>query len=128
MTLKHDISTQKISTEAAATLRLSRLFPPLEEASTLTVSCPPGDYSAARLAQAVEDVDARLLNLNMTAPDAGRERIEVELRVSHRNPASVARSLERYGFEVTATTSEALYTSPEEAADRVAELLYYINL
>lgn len=110
-------------------MRLGHLFPEVGDTSTLIVSCRPADYSASRLARAVEDVDARLLNLNVTAsdhPDAPG--MEIELRVSHRNPSSVARSLERYGFEVTASSSPSLYATAEEAADRVAELLHYINL
>lgn len=110
-------------------MRLGHLFPPAGDTSTLVVTCRPADYSASRVARAVEDVDARLLNLNVTEPaDPDTSRMEIELRVSHRNAASVARSLERYGFEVIDSSSPSLYASAEETADRVAELLYYINL
>ena len=129
MTLKHDIATQKISSEASATARLNRLFPAVEEASTLIAVCRPADYSASRIAMAVEDADARLLNLNIIAPETDADAMmRVEVRVCHRNPSAVARSLERYGFEVVATSAPSLYTTAEEAADRVAELLHYINL
>jgi len=79
-----------------------RLFPPQQEASELTVRCRRSDYSASLIARAVEDCDAHLLNLNVTAL-SGEEAddLVVDLRINHRNALSVARSLERYGYEVT---------------------------
>lgn len=64
----------------------------------LTVACQRQDYSASRIAHAVEDCDAHLLNLNVTADSPSADIVTVELRVGHRNPTSVARSLQRYGF------------------------------
>lgn len=77
-----------------------RLFPPQPESSELTVECPRIDYSASAIARAVEDADAHLLNLNITADTAAEGCVAVDIRVSHRNAGSVARSLERYGFRV----------------------------
>lgn len=64
--------------------------------------CRRSDYSASLIARAVEDCDAHLLNLNVTAL-SGEEAddLVVDLRINHRNALSVARSLERYGYEVT---------------------------
>lgn len=110
-------------------MRLGHLFPTAGDTSTIIVACRKADYSASRVARAVEDVDAMLLNLNVTEPASPEaSMMEIELRVSHRNPSSVARSLERYGFEVIGSSSPSLYASAEEAAERVAELLHYINL
>ncbi len=100
----------------------------MEEASTLLVSCLPSEYSASRIARAVEDCDAHLVNLNVTT-DGSRldNRVVCELRVSHRNPSSVVRSLERYGYEVVDTDARSLASDPV-TAERVAELLHYLEL
>lgn len=107
---------------------LDRLFPPREESSRLLVSCLPSDYSASRIARAVEDADAHLINLNVTT-DGERldNRVVVELRVSHRSPLAVARSLERYGYEVADVEHDAL-ADDTMASDRLNELMYYIDL
>jgi len=107
---------------------MNRLFPPVDESSTLLVTCRRGDYSASRIARAVEDCDAHLLNLNVTA-DSDRldNRIAVELRVSHRNPLSVARSLERYGYEVE-DFSETNPADDSIIRSRLDELIHYIEL
>ncbi|MDE5725002.1 MAG: hypothetical protein K2H88_00040 [Duncaniella sp.] len=107
---------------------IDRLFPPMEEASTLLLSCLPSDYSASRIARAVEDCDAHLVNLNVTTDGAMLDnRVVCELRVSHRNPSSVARSLERYGYEVVDTDARSL-ASDAVAGERLAELLHYLEI
>ena len=76
-------------------------LPPVEESSTILLACPRGDYSASRIARAVEDCDAHLQT--STLLPARRENFDNRIiaeRVSHRNPESVGRSLERYGYEV----------------------------
>jgi len=114
------------NTDAAASLE--RLFPPVAESSMLTVACRRGDYSASLISRAVEDCDAHLLNLNVTADtDNFDNRIVAELRVSHRNPESIARSLERYGYEVIATEATV---SPDESVMRshYDELMHYLGI
>lgn len=107
---------------------LTRLFPPVEESSTLLLSCRRGDYSASRIARAVEDCDAHLLNLNVTSDtDRFDNRIVVEIRVSHRNPLSVARSLERYGYEVDDFDGSNAADS-ELMRSRLAELMHYLEV
>lgn len=124
MLLKENINPPVLSTAPS----LEQLYPPREEASRLLVSCLPADYSASRVAHAVEDADAHLLNLNVTADGQKLDnRVVMELRVSHRSPLRVARSLERYGFEVIDTDAGALAAEPL-AADRVAELLHYLEI
>lgn len=68
------------------------------------------NYSASAIARAVEDCNAHLLNLNVTADgaipsgyDAGE--VVVDLRVDMRHAMGVIRSLERYGYRVLAATS-----------------------
>lgn len=128
MASKDIISPNEFIPALPAEPSLERLFPPREEASRLLVSCLPSDYSASRLARAVEDADAHLLNLNVTS-DGERldNRVVAELRVSHRSPLAVARSLERYGYEVLDVEHDAL-ADDDLAAQRLNELLHYIDL
>lgn len=96
---------------------LARLFPYNPESSVVTVVCRQSDFAASRMAHAVEDCDAHLLNLNVTAvtdePSAAGCKVPpgcvaVQLRVSHRNPAAVIRSLARYGYTAFADGAEGL--------------------
>lgn len=75
-------------------------FPDNPDSSRLLVGCGAEDYSASRLAHAVEDADARLLNLNVTSLVSPGVDVVVALRIGHRDPSRVVRSLERYGFTV----------------------------
>lgn len=104
------------------------LFPAVGESCELTIECRRSDYSASALARAVEDADAHLLNLNVTArPTSGYDRVAVDLRVSHRNGGSVARSLERYGFTVV-DLREGYDPDAELTRQRFDELLSHFDL
>lgn len=128
MPLKDDILSQNQTLALPAHPELARLFPPVEESSTLLLSCRRGDYSASRIARAVEDCDAHLLNLNVTADtDNLDNRIAIEIRVSHRNPLSVARSLERYGYEVEGFDSASVADN-DLIRSRLAELMHYLEV
>lgn len=118
---------QGASAEARASL-LERLLPGREESSVLLLTCRPTDYSASAIARAVEDCDAHLLNLNVTADTTDDGRAVVLLRVSHRDPSSVARSLERYGFQVADSGSDAVMTSDDDARLRALEVLHYLSV
>lgn len=104
-----------------------RLFPMNEESSEIVVSCYRGDYSASRLAHAVEDADAHLLNLNLTSEVTPQGEIVVDLRVSHRDAMSVVRSLERYGYSVVQVRGHE-ESVDKTLMDRVSELLVHINV
>lgn len=128
MLSKDNILPDELTPALPAEPTLERLFPPMEEASTLLLSCIPSDYSASRIARAVEDCDAHLVNLNVTTDGALLDnRVVCELRISHRSPVSVARSLERYGYEVVDTDSRALASDPV-AGERMAQLLHYLEI
>lgn len=103
------------------------LFPPAPEHCRLLVACPRHAYSASAIARAVEDCDAQVLNLNVTAlPGSGSELI-VEIRANHRSPEAISRSLARYDFEVIdAMASDDNAT--EEMRTRANELLRYLNV
>lgn len=117
----------------AYTPELDRLFPALEQWSVLTVECDNGQYSASRVARAVEDCDAHLINLNVVTPMPAHGPLTLELRADRLNAESIARSLERYGYTVTsAISSDALNdASPDYdsvARRRIGELLRYLEI
>lgn len=118
------------------------LFPPVAESSRLLVACRAEDYSASRIAHAVEDCDAHLLNLNVTSmgyktddefereshsSETGKFPVVFDLRVSHRNPESISRSLERYGYTVLRLQGN---TDPDEEKlrSRIDNLFRYLEI
>ena len=129
MLRKDDTSVQNLTIAPSPAARLDRLFPPVEESSTILLACRRGDFSASRIARAVEDCDAHLINLNVTTDGEayGDSRIVAELRVTHRNPDAVSRSLERYGYEVIGT--EGITAADDNLIrDRYDELMGYLGL
>lgn len=102
---------------------LARLYPPRIESCELTVTCSPDDYSASLIARAVEDCDAHLINLNVTGDPDDAGKVIVEIRVGHRTGHAVARSLARYGYEVTDIRGAAPDIACDVARDRVNELI-----
>ena len=60
------------------------MFPPNHESCCVKVLCGRTDYSASRLARAVEDCDAHLLNLNILATSPSADMVVVLLRVGKR--------------------------------------------
>lgn len=104
---------------------LGHLIAARDDSSMLTIDCAPGDYSASRIARAIEDADANLVDLLSSPAEEGRMR--VTLRVSHSDPSAAARSLERYGFEVTEAHG-AEYADAQIADDRLRALQLYLNV
>lgn len=116
------------------------LFPSVGDSSRLLVGCRREDYSASRIARAVEDCNAHLLNLNVTsfgekssynldnADDFADAKFPVlfDIRVSHRNAESISRSLERYGYTVIGSSSA---DAPDDTtANRISELFRYLEI
>lgn len=135
MTTKDVIATETGSSSLSATadkqLHLATLFPPVGECSELTITCRPGHYSASAIAHAVEDADAHLLNLNVVAGTEPNSPTTVLLRVNHRRGHSVARSLERYGYETVAMQSwsgDNADSSDDVSAYRAAALLRMLDI
>lgn len=107
---------------------IERLFPGNDDSSELTIECTRVNYSASAIARAVEDCNAHLLNLNVTsAPASTADSVVVDLRVSHRNPAAVVRSLERYGYLVTDSDRDDEDPLTLRAREHALELLHYID-
>ncbi len=106
---------------------LTRLFPPLDEFTELTISCRAGQYSASAIAHAVEDADAHLLNLNVVGGTYANSDTTIVIRVNHSRGESVARSLLRYGYEtIEMRGNEGV--PDREMAEKVKELLHYIEV
>ncbi|MDE6085274.1 MAG: hypothetical protein K2G40_02585 [Muribaculaceae bacterium] len=109
---------------------LAVLFPAGTDACELLVACQPDDYSASRLARAVEDCNAHLVNMNLTAVRTISSELVIALRVALINPSSVIRSLERYGFRVISSYAPMGFTdeNEESSRQRAAELLHILEL
>ncbi len=111
------------------TYQLDELYPSHEGSTHLLIGCRRGDYSASRIAHAVEDCDAHLLNLNVMGDEDGAYDMLVDLRVNRLSGEAVARSLERYGFDVIGFSGGE---SPEDDDStlrrRVEELMRYLNV
>lgn len=104
------------------------LMPPLPESSRLVVACYPANFSASVLARAIEDTNAHLVNMNVTARRLDDGRLTVELRTNQRNCSAAARSLERYGYEVIAVDGAESSETESHLRDRAAELLHILEL
>lgn len=107
---------------------MQRLFPFNADASSLKIECRRSDYCASAIARAVEDCDAHLLNLNVTAePASNSDNVVVDLRVSHRNCSAVTRSLERYGYMVHENELTSDDSLVAKARNNALELLHYLD-
>lgn len=98
---------------------LASLIPARDDSSIITLECRPEDYSASKLATAVEDADTHMTDLWTTPGQEGL--IRVTLRVLRNDPSPVVHSLERYGYDVL--ESKGKYNSDAEtSALRLLEL------
>ncbi len=104
------------------------LLPRCSDGCELLVVCQPEAYSASALARAVEDCDAQLLALAVTAMRDAAGRPVVMLRANTRNAAAIERSLERYGYETIFSRGELTENERSEARARVNELLHYLEM
>ena len=111
------------------TYQLGGLYPVHEGASHLLLGCRRDDYSASRIARAVEDCDAHLLNLNMMKDGDNAYDFLVDIRVNRLSGEAVARSLERYGYDVLDfTPGDTSDAEDSTLRRRVEELLRYLNV
>ena len=98
---------------------LGRMIAARDDSSIIALECAPGDYSASRIARAVEDTDAHLVDLWSTPAEGGK--LRVLLRVRREDPSPAVHSLERYGYDVIwSYGSESVDT--DVAAWRLLEL------
>ncbi len=82
---------------------LGKMIAGRDDSSVLTIECEASDFSASRIAMAVEDADVHLVD--MLSRPSGEGMISVTLRVRTDEPSSVMASLRRHGFEVTESAS-----------------------
>lgn len=127
MTIKDYTEIKNSPLKAETEQLFMRRFPHNEESTELTLVVRPADYSASILARAVEDCNANVINLNVTGERSDDGYLVVDLRVDVVNGEAVARSLERYGFEVID------FVSPEDsgfdtARDRANEILRILDI
>ncbi|MDO4320531.1 MAG: hypothetical protein Q4C34_08145 [Bacteroidales bacterium] len=106
--------------------RIEVLFPSNPDSSRLLIGCSYDDFAASRIARAIEDCDARLLNLNVTGLDVPGSQLAVALRVNHRSPDRVARSLERYGYRVISLETDS--ADDDVLRSHYDELMRYLDL
>ena len=98
---------------------LGRMLSPRDDSSLVTVECFPEDYSASRLAHAVEDSDAHLVDLWSVPSDDGK--VRVTMRVRRLDPSATVHSLERYGYDVV-DASGSEYQDATVSLERLMEL------
>lgn len=132
---KHTEKTKKISERvdlgslSAAPLEMSSLFPPRLEACHILIGTGREDFVASRIAHAVEDADANLLNLNVTSLSDSDNSHIVALRVDHRDPQRVARSLERYGYNIVdLALSDRRDGDDDVLRAKINEFIHYISV
>lgn len=107
---------------------LEELFPVTGEESSLLIACRRHDYSASRIARAVEDCDAQLINLNVLGVEMEGVELVVQLRIDRRHSTDVARSLARYGFEILNWSDPQEELHNEVLSERIDHLFRYLDM
>jgi hypothetical protein len=125
--VRNNKTTKDLSAKDSDIIEINRLFPQMEDCSTIVIGCNHIDYSASRIAHAVEDCNAHLLNLNVTSTQHEGVDMVIELRVNCREVTTIARSLTRYGFSII-DFSSSNDASQETLRDRVNKLLHYLEI
>lgn len=115
------------NSESADNQLFIRRYPPMPESSELVVVSHPDNYSAERIARAVEDCDAHLINLNVTRERSEKGDLIIDLRVNCKNSDAIARSLDRYGYDVISMTQEESQED-ETARLRAMEILRLLEI
>lgn len=111
----------------AVSFDLTDLFPSVADSSHILVGTGHEDFMASRIAHAVEDADANMINMNVTGMTSAHDRHIIEIRVNHRDPERVARSLERYGYNILDVKSGDGSTN-EQLTERLDELMHYLSI
>lgn len=114
------------SFDTPTTLSFEELFPPVADELTFTVSAPVADFRVSRLAQAVEDCDARLVNMNITDLGGPSAPVVAEIRVDGQSRERIVRALLGYGYYVDGEIDDNAEIGTFR--DRVNELLLYLDI
>lgn len=114
-----------VVSESSMLEALSRQLSSRDDCSVVEIDCAPADYSASRIACAVEDADVHLVDLLSVPSDGGK--IRVTLRVRCDDPESVVRSLNRYGYDVV-SVAQRLESMPSVSYERLLAVQAMINV
>lgn len=104
---------------------MSRMISARYDCSIIEFECAPADFSASRIAHAIEDTDAHLVDM-LSVPGVD-DTLSVTLRVRCEDPSAAVQSLERYGYNVTSTYSHD-NIMPTAAIERLMALQALINV
>ncbi len=104
---------------------LAKEYSRRDDCAIISLRCAPADYSASRIAMAVEDVGFHLLDLWSGSTSEGLTAVSIRVRCD--DPTMAVHSLERYGFEVTDVYARH-YADAETAAQRLLALQTYLNV
>lgn len=96
-----------------------------DDCSIIIVECTPENFSASKIAHAIEDADAHLFDMISTPTDSGMVRIT--LRIGHIDPSAAIRSIERYEMTVVDAFASN-FKSAEISSQRLHELSVYLNI
>lgn len=117
---------------------LDRLYPSFGDTSRILISCHKSDYSASKIARAVEDADAHILNLNIVtafrdmykiSDENDTDTISVDIRIDRADPTPTIRSLQRYGYNIENVSSAITNDSNTDSIrERINEILHYLEL
>lgn len=126
--IRNNKTTKELVSKDFKTYDIDELYPALEGSSHLLIGCRKSDFSASRIAKAVEDCDAHMLNLNVMRDESMHYDLLADIRINRISGEAVARSLERYGFDVISFSTGSSDSTDSSLQRRVDELLHYINL
>lgn len=104
---------------------------PLHDTSRISLCCDRADYSASRIARAVEDADVHVISLTMSPDPEITDRINVDIRITSPSAMAAVRSLERYGFDVVFFDSphnDDSRTDDDTARRRALEVLRILEM
>lgn len=114
-----------VLTETLLLEGLAKEYSRRDDCAIISLRCAPADYSASRIAMAVEDAGFHMLDLWSGNTAEGFTAVYIRVRCD--DPTTAVHSLERYGFEVTDVYAHQ-YADAETAAQRLLALQTYLNV
>lgn len=130
--MKNDNDIKATATvEKMAPSTQSGISDALRDTSRIVLYCDRADYSASRIARAVEDADVHVISLVMSPDTEIADRLNVDIRITSPSATAAVRSLERYGFEVIAVDSprnDDSLPDDDTARQRALEVLRILDI
>ncbi len=106
--------------------RIDELMALSDGSAVIELTCPAGEYSASRLAHAVEDADTPLLGLWVRPASDGSSCVTLLIGAS--DSTAVRRSLERYGYQIISTRDNGHSADQQIALERLGQLRVLLNV